>query len=208
MENTDTLDETVNTLSRTADIMDAFSLKIAEASKDIDDSRKQISGEVTILRACNKEIENTIANSVLESIDPFADRAVALIKPFLNQQIERVAQSISKLEKEQTHFLNILKNENERHKKKLSRVGLAICISFCVGSIGSGLGLWYLFPQTSILKIDLTADQRRQMEHGALLQFALPKLPKKEQDKLWSLMGDSWKEYYEKMFNVKFPRKQ
>lgn len=207
MENTNALNETVNALSRTADIMDSFSLKIAEASKDIDDSRKQISGEVTILRTCNKEIENTIANSVLESTDHFADRTAALIKPFLNQQTERIAQSISKLEKEQTHFLSILKNENERHKKKLSRAGLAICISFCVGSIGSGLGLWYFFPQTSIQKIELTSAQRRQMEHGALLQFALPKLPKKEQDKLWSLMGDSWKEYYEKMFNMKFPRK-
>jgi hypothetical protein len=84
---------------------------------------------------------------------------------------------------------------------------LGLCLSFCLGSIGSGFGLWYFFPQTSIVKIDLTADQRKQMEHGALLQFALPKLPKKEQDKLWSLMGDSWKEYYEKMFNVKLPKK-
>lgn len=207
MENTDALNETVNSLSRTADIMDSFSLKIAEASKDIDESRKQISREVTLLRSCNKDIESTIATSVLESSEHFADRTSALLKPFINEQTEKLVQVVRKLDQEQAKFLNILQTENTRHKKKLSKVGFALCFSFCLGSIASGLGLWYFFPQTNIQKIELTSAQRRQMEHGALLQFALPKLPKKEQDKLWSLMGDSWKEYYEKMFNMKFPRK-
>ena len=83
-------------------------------------------------------------------------------------------------------------------------MSLLLCLAFCLGSVGSGLGIWYLFPQSTTVKIELSAEQRKQMEHGALLQFALPKMSKKEQDKIWSLMGDSWKEYYEKMFGRQF----
>ncbi len=202
MENTNEMNESIKNLSRVADILDSFSLKIAKSSKDIDDSQKKLSGEVTLLRGCNKDIESTIAATVLESSEDFAERTSSLIKPFLNQQTEKLSQIIKKLEQEQSEFITTLKNENTRHKKKLSRVGLAICISFCLGSVGSGVGLWWLFPQTTVVKIEFSPEQRKQMEYGALLQFALPKMTQKEQEKIWSLMGDSWKEYYEKMFNL------
>ncbi|MDA0345194.1 MAG: hypothetical protein O3C54_04450 [Proteobacteria bacterium] len=208
MENTPELNEAIGTLSRTADIMDSFSLKIVDASKQIEDSRKGISTEVALLRSCNEEISNTIENSFLQTADTLSDKTANLLRPVIHKETEQLHSIISALKKDQSDFLNILRNENSKQKKRLSKLGLGLCFSFCLGSIASGFGLWYFFPQTSIVKIDLTSDQRKQMEHGALLQFAMPKLPKKEQDKLWSLMGDSWKEYYEKMFNVKFPRKQ
>ena len=203
MENTNDINAAVKSLLRTADIMDAYSLKIAEASKSIEGSQKSVSNEVTLLRACNQEIENTIANSVSESAETFSEKTSKKVTSFLEKEIDQFSRIIKTLKQDQSQFLNVLKDENKRYKKKLSKAGSAIIFSFCLGSIVSGAGLWYFFPQTSIVQLNLNTEQRRQMEYGALIQLALPKMSQKEQDKIWSLMGHSWKDYYEKLFGRK-----
>ncbi|NQY43463.1 MAG: hypothetical protein HRU43_00425 [Simkaniaceae bacterium] len=200
MEKLDQIDESIKNLSRATDLLDSFSLKVAKSAKTLEESQKNVSEEVAFLRTCNESIEKTIATSVLESSEEFAEKTAGLMKPFVNSQTEKLTQIIKRLEQEQSSFIKTLKYDNERYKKKLSRVGLSICIAFCLGSLGSGFGLWYFFPQSTTFKIELTPEQRKQMEYGALLQFALPKMSKKEQDKIWSLMGGAWKDYYEKMF--------
>lgn len=208
MENIEALNKAINSLSKTSGIMDSFSLKIVSASKNIDDSRTQLSDEIILLRSCNENIENTISKSVIESANHFADRTSTLLKPFLNDQTEKLTQIIRNLDQNQENFLNILRTEHTRQRGKLSKVGFTLCLSFCLGSLLSGASLWYFFPQSTTHTIAFTPEQRKHMEHGTLLSFALPKMSKKEQEKIGSLMGDSWKEYYEKMFNVKIPQKK
>ena len=208
MEDKDQMDDHIGRLKRERRLIASFAQEIAQSSKQIGEANEYLSREVTLLQTSNETIKKTIEKSVLEASDDFAEKTSGLMKPSFNAQTEKITQAIAKLEQEQSGFIRTLKNDNANYKKKLSRTGLAVCLSFCLGSLGSGLGIWYFFPQNTFVRMEFTAEQRSNMEHGALLQFAMPKMSKKEKKKLISLMGSSWDEYYEKMLNMKFTKKK
>ena len=173
-----------------------FSRKIEETihlKKELQVLKESLQIEVTELQATRGEIEDTIKETTKRS-HPELTR---LMSNSLNEKFQELSRPL----KETTTILN---SSYKKQETKLRKIALYVGFSILSSSTISGWGLWYFFPQTEIFQIEFSSEQRRQMEYGALLQFALPKMPKKEQDKIWSLMGDSWKEYYEKMLGRKF----
>ncbi|NRA89627.1 MAG: hypothetical protein HRU43_00560 [Simkaniaceae bacterium] len=200
-------EENIKKITRAADVLDSFSLKVVESAKALEKIKEDLSDEVTVLRSKSSNIKDDVAQKLEESLPKFAEDVHTLLKNSVTHLTASALEPIQKLEDKQQKALDHLYSLQRNQERKLKLSTLATFLAFCSGSLVTGFGIWYFFPQTSYNTYEFTTDQRRAMEHGTLLQFAMKKMPQKEQEKLWSLMGDSWKEYYEEVFNIKILEK-
>ena len=121
------------------------------------------------------------------------------LKQIMQGELETVKESLQSSSTTMQNYARDLNHSQSRYLKRLSRTGISICLAFCLGSIATGLGLWWLFPQHQT--IEFSMDQRRAMEYGSLLRFALPKLSEKDRQTIVDTMGESWEEYYKDLFS-------
>ncbi len=197
--------EEIQKLKRAADVLDSFSLKIVDSSKTMEDLLDTLKDEVSVLRRNSKSVQDSIQEKIYEIIPDMANQISTLLGGVVSKLSSDAILPIRKLEEKQQKVLERFHTLQRSQERKLKRSTIAIFLAFCAGSFLSGLGIWYFFPRTAYNSYDFTMEQRRAMEQGTLLQFAMKKMPKNEQEKLWALMGDSWTEYYEEMFSMKMP---
>jgi seryl-tRNA synthetase len=202
------IDNIIERISRSSDQFDVFCLSAAETTKNLKKAHGDLKQEVTLLRTTHNEISETIRQSIKVHMPELSEMTKKTVNEFLEKEIKQLSEPMKKLAQEWEQCVKEIRYEQKEQKNKLKKTGALICFSFCLGSVLSGIGLWYFFPQSATHTIAFTHEQRKHMEQGTLLSFALPKMSKAEQEKIGSIMGDSWKEYYEKMFNVKIPHKK
>lgn len=194
-------DDSIRKLLRATEVLDDFTIRIADSFKNMEDLRKELKEEVTFLRGTHQNIKETLSSAVMDQLPELTETTNNAVKAYMEKESHKLSQPIKKLSQDLEGFAKAIRYEQQQHKRSLKKVGIAVSLAFCLGAIGSGFGLWWFFPQTQFLKVEFTPEQRKQMEYGALLQFALPKMSEKEQDRVWDSMGKSWKEYYEKLFD-------
>ena len=191
-------DETNRVIERAADQLDAFSIRIAESLSHLTTECDVLKQEVTLLRSVNSDIKKTIRGSIKDNLPEIQEIMDQSIQNSVRREVAEISNPISSLTRELEAFSKTIEFQLKQYHRKFKFTGMAICMAFCLGSIATGFGLWWLFPQHQT--IEFSMDQRRAMEYGTLLQFALPKLSEKDRQTVMDTMGESWEEYYKDLF--------
>ena len=198
MEDENKLELQIEKLSKILDLMDSFSVKQATATKQNLRILKDFEEEVTILRGCNDDIDKTIKSSVSDNMPKIAAEIHKSVHNIFKKEINVVTDPVNTLGEKMSRFTQSLSESHKSHQLKLKKISLFFSIGFCFSSLLTGFGLWYFFPQHHT--VEFSMDQRRAMEYGTLLQFALPKLSEKDRQTIMDTMGESWEEYYKDLF--------
>ncbi len=200
MEDQTQTNKDIEKLTKIVDLLDSFTVKQGKLTKQSVKYQKELSEEVVFLRGCNESIEETIKSSVNDNLPKFTRSIEQPLKGLVNSQVQTLATPINALKNELTSFANTITKTHEKQSEKLKRTGLYTLIAFCFGSLLTGAGLWYFFPQHHTTNVEFSPKQRKAMEMGTLLKFAMPKLSKADQEKVNEALGKSWDEYYKELF--------
>lgn len=195
------LAELTRRLSRDTTVLKTKIDETISLKKDMQSIITELQNEASEFKNCRSDIETAISDTTKESfpdlvniISESIDKSLAVI---VKSELSKFSESVESFGDHLKTCSAELKSNNNHYRKKLSRVGIIICSTFCLSSILTGFGLWYFFPQSQT--IAFTPDQRQAMEYGTLLKFALPKLSDKDRQIIIDKMGDSWKDYYKEL---------
>ncbi len=166
-----------------------FQNKIDETiqlKKELEALKASLQDEISELNGCRQTIEGTIRETTKDS----HPELVSLMTMSLSKQFSKLSETLDGLMKE-------LNSSHQKQEKKMKKASLYICFAFCLGSLLSGISLWYFFPQHT--NYNLSQRHFDYLREGILFRHAFKKLSPQEQKKLKSKMGDSWKGYYEEI---------
>ena len=189
-------DAILKSIDRSADQLDAFSIRVAETSKRLNEEYEKLKQEITLLKAANNDVRKTISETVEKNLPEIQKLTDQSVRTHISREVMELSKPIKSLTQELSRFSKTIEMRLKKYHHKFKFTGIALCASFCIGCLLSGVVLWYFFPQYHVTKVEFTTEQRKAMEMGSLLKFAMPKLAKADQEKIRKAMGDSWSEYY------------
>lgn len=143
-----------------------------------------------MLEKTSSEVQRTVEKATVES-QPLLTR---LIKESLGEHFSTMKQELSALSQK-------LEGAYQVRESSLTTKGILITLSFCLGSILTGAGLWYFFPQHVSVNQALTDWQLKGLRDGALFRHAFRKLPKKDQESLTKKMWDSYDDWFKEFLD-------
>lgn len=194
-------DVILKSIDRSADQLDAFSIRVAETSKHLNEEYENLKQEITLLKAVNNDVKKTISETVEKNLPEIQKITDQSVRNHISREVMELSNPITSLTQELSGFSKTIESRLETYHQKFKFTGVALCVSFCIGCLLSGAGLWYFFPQHHTTKVEFSPKQRKAMEMGTLLKYAFPKLSKTEQINVRKAMGDSWNEYYKELLN-------
>ena len=166
-----------------------FQNKIDETiqlKKELEGVKASLQDEISELNGCRKNVEEAIRETTKAS----HPELVGLMTASLSKQFLKLTESMDGLMQE-------LKNTHQKQERKLKKMSIYICAAFCFGSLLSGIGLWYFFPQQT--NYSLSQRHFEYLREGIIFRHAFKKLSPQEQKKIRAKMGESWKGYYEEI---------
>lgn len=145
--------------------------------------------EVTELNCFKSATEKIISDTIINNHPELA----RLLKEGIAEDYKPILNNMETL-------LNRMDHTYGSYLKRFQWKGFMIAIAFCLGSLLSGLSLWYFFPQTTVVRSYLGEKHFSYLKEGVMFKHAFKKLSKADQNRIRKAMGDSWKEYYDEIF--------
>lgn len=196
--------ETVMNDNQGLDVQEERNVLIFKKLKDdLFQLKKDLSGIMSKLTLEVSELEdhNTSALEMLKQassqIQETVEKATVESQPVLTKLIkESLAEPFSAMKQEVSSLSKKLEGAYRERESSLTTKGVLVTISFCLGSMLTGAGLWYFFPQHVSVNQSLTDWQLKGLRDGAMFRHAFKKLAKKEQQALEKKMWDSYDDWF------------
>lgn len=182
------------TIDRKVDSIKNIVDKMMDLKSEILDLKKDLKMEVDELREIRIEAKNTIEKAMHDS----HPHLTSLIKKGLAENFSSLKEELTTLSIE---FRQKMEGAYRVRESSLTTKGILVTLSFCLGSLLTGAGLWYFFPQHVSVNQTLTDWQMKGLRDGALFKHAFKKLPKKEQESLTKKMWDSYDDWFKEFLD-------
>lgn len=182
------------TLDRKLDSMKNVVDKMIDLKSEILGIMENLKTEVDELRGIRTEAKKTVEKTMLES----HPQLTSLIMNGLGEKFTLLKEELMSLS---TDFRQKMEGAYRERESSLTTKGVLVTLSFCLGSLLTGAGLWYFFPQHVSINQTLTDWQMKGLRDGALFRHAFKKLPKKEQEGLTKKMWDSYDDWFKEFLD-------
>ena len=167
------LNDILAKIKRSETVLNAKIDLFVKSEKALAETSKQLTLEITEIKGISESIPQTIRNCLQENIKPLNDRLLPMLaRGFQDQNLGFMQSSLQKaqdLEFKIKQTVSLATTLVSSQKRDLTIQGIGFIIAFCVSSLLTAGGIFYLFPQYYHINYEITPPMSQAILWGEVL---------------------------------------